>query len=84
MSDNPLVPVSSTLFTKDALDAAVAAMIPQLPPGRTHGVGFALDARGAQFAVLFGSQDGNWHAQGAVAIDPAGHVSAGVQGVITF
>ena len=87
MSDNPLVPVGPTLFPKSALDAAVREMIPQLPEGRNHGVGFALDATGARFAVLFGDKDGrgvDWEASGAVLVDRAGKVGGAVAGSVTW
>jgi hypothetical protein len=87
VSDNPLVPVGPSLFTRSELDAAVKEMIPQLPPGRNHGVGFALDTRGAQFAVLFGNTDGigvDWQAVGAVRISEHGKVSGAASGVVTW
>jgi len=87
VSDNPLVPVGPTLFPKSALDAAVREMIPQLPPGRSHGIGFAHDCTGTRFAVLFGDKDGrgiDWEASGAVLVDPKGHVGGAVAGNITW
>lgn len=84
MSDDPLVPVGPTLFQRSQLDAAVKDMIPQLPEGRTHGVGFAANTNGARFAVLFGDRDGHWHAVGAVQIDKRGKISGAVAGDITW
>lgn len=61
--------VSGHLFTPEALQKALNATLPQLPPGRTIGLGAAVDANGASVAVMFQSKDGHWQAAAAVAHD---------------
>lgn len=75
--------VSGHLFTPEALQKALDATLPKLPPGRTIGLGAAIDATGAHVAVVFQSTDGHWNAAAAVAHDWAtGDNSIG--GKVTF
>jgi hypothetical protein len=61
--------VGAHLFTPEALQKALDATLPKLPPGRTIGLGAAVDATGASVAVVFQSTDGHWQASAAVAHD---------------
>ena len=94
MNESVLVPVVTEqdtvrmrLFPKAVIDRAVADMIPQLPPGRQHGIGFATDETGATFAVLFGDKDGqgvDWQVAGAVKVGSGVKPSGGVSGHLTW
>ena len=75
--------VGAHLFTPEALQKALDATLPVLPPGRTIGLGAAVDSTGASVAVLFQSKDGHWQASAAVAHDfTSGDNSIG--GKVTF
>lgn len=77
------VQVGAHLFTPDALQKALNATLPQLPPGRTIGLGAAVDSTGASVAVVFQSTDGHWKASAAVNHDwVSGDNSIG--GKVTF
>jgi hypothetical protein len=78
----PLIPVQNHFFTREALDAAVARSIPNLPEGRTIMWAGALDASGVSTAVVFQKQDGlfgaDWTAKAAFEHDWSGDSKAGI------
>lgn len=82
MADQAHLAVGAHLFTPDALQKALDATLPQLPPGRTIGLGAAVDSTGASVAVVFQSQDGHWKAAAAVEHDWAGDNRIGAK--VTF
>lgn len=67
------------IFSQAALDAAISRASTDIPPGHTHAIVATVDQTGAQFAVVFGSSDGNFKAVAAFEHSWDGNDSVGAK-----
>lgn len=74
------IPVGAHLFTPDALKAAAATALRDLPTGHTNALVGAVDATGVKATVVFNSKDGHWQAVTAFAHDWTGNNTIGGSG----
>jgi hypothetical protein len=74
------IPVGAHLFSPEALKAAAATALTDLPTGHTSAIVGGVDTSGAHVAIVFTSKDDHWQAVTALQHDWTGHTVFGASG----
>ena len=81
---NLLVPVGNHFFTPEALQAAAAKALKDLPDGHTSAITGGVDSKGVETAIAFNSKDGHFTATAAWQHDWSGNDTFGALGRWSF